>query len=234
MSRTLLVVPTAADVGLVGTCLGVVRALDRRGVNVGFVKPVAQPRADGGADRSTELIAATTTLWPPQPLSTAQLEHQLGASRLEAALEDIVAICQPVRDRCDVIVVEGLSPGPTRLYASALNQAVAQALDADVLLVARWPGPAAALAETLTIAAGGYWSGEQPRVVGCVVNGLPAQDPRFAAELGGALRQDGLNLIATLPYRPELTWLRVRDLVRELAPKVLNDGDLTRRIRDVA
>ena len=44
MARTLLVVPSAAGAGLARTCLGVVRALDRRGVNVGFVKPVAQPR----------------------------------------------------------------------------------------------------------------------------------------------------------------------------------------------
>ena len=71
MARTLLVVPTAAGVGLARTCLGVVRALDRRGVNVGFVKPVAQPRADGGPDRSIALAAATTALRPPDPLSTA-------------------------------------------------------------------------------------------------------------------------------------------------------------------
>ena len=43
MSRTLLVVPTAAGASLARTCLGLVRALDRRAVNVAFVKPVAQP-----------------------------------------------------------------------------------------------------------------------------------------------------------------------------------------------
>jgi phosphate acetyltransferase len=37
-----------------------------------------------------------------------------------------------------------------------------------------------------------------------------------------------------VPYRPELTWLRVRDLVRELDPEILNEGDLSRRIKDVA
>ena len=37
-----------------------------------------------------------------------------------------------------------------------------------------------------------------------------------------------------MPHRPELTWLRVRDLVRELDPRVLNEGDLSRRIKDVA
>jgi len=37
-----------------------------------------------------------------------------------------------------------------------------------------------------------------------------------------------------VPHRPELTWPRVHDLVRELHPVVLHEGDLSRRIRDVA
>jgi phosphate acetyltransferase len=260
MARTLLVVPTAAGVGLARTCLGVVRALDRRGVNVAFVKPVAQPRPDGGPDRSIALAAATTAVRPPDPLSTAHLEQQLGSGGLDAVLEKIVAAWQPVHDRSDVVVVEGLSPGPAKLYASGLNQALAKAIDADVLLVGSWPaagaesgqnsadptaeaGPAPAagiverLAEALAITASGYWSGEHARVVGCVVNGVPADeadDPPAAAQLGDVLAQRGLRLIAAVPHRPELTWLRVRDLVRERRPRVLNEGDLSRRIKEVA
>ena len=90
------------------------------------------------------------------------------------------------------------------------------------------------LAEQLAIAAGGYGSGEQARVVGCVVHGLPATDSAPAAQLGEALARRGLRLIAGVPHRPELTWLRVLDLVRELDPRVLHEGDLSRRIKDVA
>jgi phosphate acetyltransferase len=260
MTRTLLVVPTAAGASLARTCLGVVRALDRRGVNVGFVKPVAQPRDDGGPDRSAALVRVTTALRPPEPLSTDQLERQLGSGGLDVVLEKAVAAWQPVHHHYDVVVVEGLSSGPAKLYASGLNQSLARALDADVLLAAAWPstdsagsgpngepsgehaaepgpdpavGTADSLAETLAITAAGYSSGELARVVGCVVNGVPAADTS-AAELGDALVQRGLSLIAAVPYRPELTWLRVRDLVRELHPRVLSEGDLSRRIKGVA
>lgn len=261
MVRSLLVVPTGAGVGLARTCLGLVRALDRRGVNVAFVKPVAQPRADGGPDRSAALVAAITSLRPPDPLSTAELEQQLAERGLHAALEKIIAALEPVHDRSDVVVVEALTPGPARLYAIEINQALAQALDADVLLVTSWPAPdarspdpgsraewahrtpepgldpiagtAGNLAETLAIAASGYWSGEHARVVGCVVNGVP-EDPSVAAQLGEILGGRGLRLIAAVPHRPELNWLRVGDLVRELDPKVLSEGDLSRRIKDVA
>src|SRR3984893_6051981 len=143
MSRTLLVVPTAAGSSLARTCLGLVRALDRRGVNLASVKPVAQPRADGGPDRSIALAMATTALRPPDPLSTAHLEQQLGAGGLDAVLEKIVASWQPVHDRSDVGVVDGLTPAAAKLYASGLNQALAKALDADVLLVASWPAASA-------------------------------------------------------------------------------------------
>jgi phosphate acetyltransferase len=255
MTRTLLVVPSAAGAGLARTCLGLVRALDRRGVNVAFVKPVAQPRPDGGPDRSIALAVATSALRPPDPLSTAHLEQQLGSGGLDAVLEKIVAAWQPVYDRSDVVVVEGLSQDQAKLYAGGLNQALAKAVDADVLLVASWPpaglvsgedradgaaelgsaGDAVKhLAESLAITASGYWSGEHARVIGCVVNGVPARDPSSAAQLGETLTQHGLRLIAAVPHRPELTWLRVGDLVRELGPRVLSEGDLSRRIKEVA
>jgi phosphate acetyltransferase len=257
MARSLLVVPTGAGAGLARTCLGLVRALDRQGVNVGFVKPVAQPRPDGGPDRSAALVAAITSLRPPDPVSTAQLEQQLGSGGLDVVLEKAVAIWQPVHDQYDVVVVEGLTPGPAKLYASGLNQALARALDADVLLVAGWPAadaggggyraertaepgldPAAGsvegVAEMLAITTSGYRSGEHARVVGCVVNGVPADDPSPASRLREVLAERGLGLTAAVPHRPELTWLRVRDLVRELNPRVLSEGDLSRRIKEVA
>ena len=256
MTRTLLVVPSAADAGLARTSLGLVRALDRRGVNVAYVKPVAQPRHDGSPDRSAALLAAISALRPPQPLSTAELEQQLGEGGVDAVLERTVAAWQPVYERSDVVIVEGLSPGPAWLYASELNQALARALDADVVVVGRWPAADAGrqdgagraaepglnlpkgmvedLAETLAITASRYLSGERARVVGCVIRSLPVTGPSVAAQLGEALTRHGLRLLAAVPHRPELAWLRVRDLVRELDPQILYEGDQSRRIKDVA
>jgi phosphate acetyltransferase len=234
MARSLLVAPVADHSALARTCLGLLRALDRQGVKVAFVKPVAQPSADGGPDRTAELVAAVTALRPPEPLSTALLEQQLGDGELEVVLEKIVATWEPVYDGSDVVVVQGLSPAPSRLYASSLNQALARALDADVVLAGYWPadGDAEGLAEQFAIAASGYVAGEQARVVGCVIHGVPAADA--GAGLRVALDGWQLPVVAMVPYRPELTWPRVRDLVRHLHPRILHEGDMSRRIRDVA
>ena len=256
MAQSLLVAPAAENVNLARTCLGLLRALDRRGVNVAFVKPVAQPRADGGPDRSAALVTAVTASRPPEPMTTAELEQQLGEGELDVVLDKIVAAWAPIYERSDVVVVEGLRAGPSALYASSLNQALARALDADVLLADVWPadGDAERLAEQLAIAAGGYVSGEQARVVGCVVHGLPGADAaaaggpgKFGTAAGGpgkfgtaaaglraALAKRKLRLIAGVPHRLELTWPRVRDLFRELHPEILHEGNLSRRIKDVA
>jgi phosphate acetyltransferase len=255
MARSLLVVPAASGAGLTETCLGIVRALDRRGVHVAFVNAVAEPRSDGGPDRSGGLVAAMTALRPPEPFALPDLEQQLGEGGTNVVLEKIVAAWEPVFDSCDVVVVEALGQGPARPYAAEFNQALARALDADVVLTARWPPDLAArytagqpagagpdragaaaenVADTLAITARGYLSGETARVVGCVVHDLPARDAPAAPRLAAALRSRGLRLLAGVPYRRELTWPRVADLVRSLQPRVLSEGDLSRRIKDIA
>ena len=64
MAQSLLVVPAGEDARLARTCLGLLRALDRRGIKVAFVKPVAQPRADGSPDRSAALVARSARCGP--------------------------------------------------------------------------------------------------------------------------------------------------------------------------
>jgi phosphate acetyltransferase len=256
MARTLLVVPSAAGVGVARTSIAVLRALDRRGVRTGYVKPVAQPRPDGGPDRSKALVTVATALHPPDPLSSETIEHQLGEGGLDAVLEEIVAVWRPVQDDADVVVVEGLSPWPTKVYISELNEALGAALDADVLLVGRWPtsnernddwaGPAAEgiadgpladaerLADLLAVTATGYRNDEHERVIGCVVHGVPATEPRAPTQLREALISRGLRPIGAALHRPELTYLRVLDLVHELKPRIINKGELSRRIKSVA
>jgi len=95
-------------------------------------------------------------------------------------LEKIVAVWEPVYERSDVVIVEGLSPGPAWLYASELNQALARALDADVVVVGRWPAAEAGRPDRA-----GQGAGTGP--------GLP---PRTVEELTQAASATGLSILA--------------------------------------
>jgi phosphate acetyltransferase len=257
MPRTILVVPTGRGVGLTSISLGLVRALDRQGVRVGFIKPVAQPTTDDPGDHaaqrdhSTALVRSTTTLEPPEPVPAERVKEELStAGDFDIVLEEVVAAWQPVQAGAEVVVAEGLSPLPAHMhYTTLLNQALARTLDADVLVVSSWLGDDGSpesieraidqLVESIAIAAGGYTSGERARVAGCVVNRVPCDPPDgdgldLPRRLAEAIERRGLRLVAIVPEQPELTWPRMADVVGALGARVLRSGDLSRRIKDIA
>jgi phosphate acetyltransferase len=234
MTRTLLVVPTGHGVGLTATCLGLVEALQQHGVNVGFYKPLGQPSMAGRRDHSTALVRLMTTLRPPEPIPAEEVERRLSESAIEQLLEDVVAAGEAVIGQYDVVVVEGLVPGSGLVYSGQLNLALAKGLDADVLLVG---APADAdighLAETMGIAARNYRAGEHDRVVGAIVNRVPDTSPPAVELLRTALAKQGVNLVGAVPFREDLNWPRLRDIVAALDVQVLNAGDQDRRVKDV-
>jgi phosphate acetyltransferase len=239
VSRTVLVVPTGHGVGLTATCLGLVHALESQGVDVGFYKPLGQPRGRGaGTDRSTALVRLTSRLNPPDPIAPSRVERALSRDELDGLMEDVVAAAEPVIAAHDVVVVEGLVPASGLVYAGRANVALAKALDADVLLVGApadgdYPLDGEHLAESMAIAGRTYQAGEHDRVVGAVVNRLPDVDPGTVDKLRAALAARRLGLVGAIPFRVELTWARVRDVVDGLDATVLNAGETDRRVKEI-
>ena len=224
MTRTLLVVPTGRRVGLSSTCLGLVSALDRAGVEVGYLKPIAQPGRTGD-DRSTALVRLLTRLEPPGTVAPGRAAELLSAGRQDELMEEIVALAEPLAG-CDVVVVEGLVPSTEHVWSVRVNAALAAALDADVVLVA--DGEATApdeLAAAAAIAAAPYRGSD---LAGCVVS----RATRPATEFAAALSDRGIRSAGVVPHRPELTWPRVADIARELDARTLVPGDTTRRISE--
>lgn len=56
MSRTIMLIPTSAGVGLTSVSMGVLRAMERKGVKVSFYKPICQPRSGGDQPDLTSTI----------------------------------------------------------------------------------------------------------------------------------------------------------------------------------
>ena len=231
MKHTLLLVPTGHGVGLTSASLALVRALDRQGVSVGFCKPIGQQRAgDEGPERSTTLVSLASALQPPEPLPLARVEELLVTGDEQRLMEEVVARCESVLGTADVVIVEGLVPSTAQTYSTRLNQALARTLDAEVILVGRPAGAAPVdLAETMAIAGRLYGEGESARVVGGILNRLIGDPAPWQAALTAA----GVRTVGAFPELPELGWLRVADLQRQLSLVVLNAGEIGRRIRRV-
>ncbi len=249
MPRTLLVAPAGRQVGLTTVCLGLVRALDREGVRVAFVKPIAER----GEDRSTALVKLGARLDPPEPISREEADGLLAAGDDQTLMEKVVALCARAAEGADVLVVEGMAPEPGMVHSTRIDALMLRALDAELVLVASPRGEKPAeLAHAVAIAAHGYGALGGGKTVSCILNRVtasatPARNGAQAAvaretsgseeDLGAAeitafaaaLKAEKLRPVAIVPSRWELAAPRVKDLAAALGARVLNAGELDRR-----
>ena len=257
MPHTVLVAPASSGVGLTTFCLGLVRALDRQGVRVGFAKPIASH----GKNAATALMRLGARIDPPEPLARSTVEQLLAAGDDGTLMEHVVALCNRASAGCDVLVVVGMAAESGMLYSTRVNALMMKALDAELVLVGSPSehSPAQA-AEAIAIAARGYGPLLEGQPVSCVLNRVclgPARGA-FEEELSGALagecgecrgallsgadasayrtalEAEGLRAIAIVPCHRDLGAPRVKDVARALGARVTREGDAAqRRVRDV-
>src|SRR5512142_326809 len=259
MPTTLLVAPAGRHVGLTTACLGIVRALDRQGLRVAFVKPIA----GRGEAHSVELVQLGAHLSPPAPITRQVAEELLAHGDDQTLMEQVVDIAGRAAGGADVLVAEGMVPEPGMVYSTRVNALMLRALDAELVLVAspRDQSPAE-VAGAVAIAARGYGALAEGRTVGCILNRVcNGPVPASNAELAGlgptwgpcggcpgmnvteqdleahrqALAAEGIRPLATIPCNTDLAAPRTSDVAAELGARRLAGGDgQDRRVRDVA
>lgn len=256
MARTILVVPTGQRVGLTSVCTGLVRALERGGTRVGFVKPLAQVLPSLEADHSTELVRALTELEPPPPIPGGRAGQLLSEGQDQTLMEEIVARVSPVQQASDVVILEGLVPDRSLVYSTRVNRLMAEALDADLLLVAASRDrDLRELVEDFEIVARGYEE-EGVKVEGCILNKFPTDNGADRTDeesldtmslAGPAVHQPdddtllertrqrlaeanfGYRLVGVIPHDPRLSAPRVSDVAEGMRAQVLREGQMTTR-----
>lgn len=237
--HTFFIAPTGFGVGLTSISLGLVRALQRAGLKVGFYKPIAQPHpGDLGPERSSELIARTHGLQPPQPLPLAQVERMLGDGQLDELLEEIVSHHQQAAAGMDVLIVEGMVPTRQASYAARVNVHLARSLDAEVILVSapdnEREDSLTELSDRIEIQAQLYGGPRDPKMLGVILNKVrhPEGVDAFRTQLdrlSSVLHSEDFRLLGCIPWQDELNAPRTRDVADLLGARVLNAGDYEQR-----
>ncbi|MCW1247206.1 phosphate acetyltransferase [Pseudomonas sp. SAICEU22] len=239
--QTFFIAPTDFGVGLTSISLGLVRTLERAGLKVGFFKPIAQPHpGDTGPERSTELVARTHGLKPPQPLGLAHVERMLGDGQLDELLEEIITLYQQAAIGKDVLVVEGMVPTRSASYAARVNLHLAKSLDAEVILVSAPENEVLTeLSGRVELQAQLFGGPKDPKVLGVILNKVRTDESMeaFTARLkehSPLLRSGDFRLLGCIPFRPELNAPRTRDVADLMGAQVLNAGDYeTRRMSNI-
>ncbi|MEI9935780.1 MAG: phosphate acetyltransferase [Pseudomonadota bacterium] len=243
MPHTFYLVPSGGGVGLTSLALGLVRALDNRGVRVAFFKPIAQPALhDTGPERSTHFIRHTSALTPTAPLALEEASRLLLARRTDELFEHVLRDFHASAGDADVVVVEGLANTYDALGEGSLNRELVRTLSAEVILVGSLGAtPLGEFESQLEFAASQYGGFGPGRVIGCFVNRVPARDLRLRASPHGEfepgrlrLSRPDFNVIGAIPDNPELAACRTIDIARQLDADVVHQGEImTRRAKKI-
>ncbi|MGE7368647.1 phosphate acetyltransferase [Neorhizobium sp. NPDC001467] len=242
-ARVIFLAPLAQDVGLTSVALGFVRALQRDGLKVGFVKPIAQPTVSDHpgsvasmAETSSHFARTLCLTDAPEPIAFAYAEDLLRNGELDLLLEEVATLTEAVRADHDVVVVEGLVPLADLQIAQRLNVEIARSLGADVVPVVNGTdNDAKRLTDAVTLARRQYMREASRHFAGLLVNKLPEAGSRPAlAEALAAAGMGTCDIIGAIPYQPGLNAPRLSDLVSSLDLEVIQGGDLDAvRVRDI-
>ncbi|MGO4999322.1 phosphate acetyltransferase [Oceanisphaera sp. W20_SRM_FM3] len=260
MARTVMLIPVSGGVGATSVSLGMVRAMERNGVNVTFFKPVSQPRTRSTVqDHSTAVVANGSNLVLPEPFALSYAESMISKGNLDVLLEEIVARVENhvAEVGAEVIVVEGLIPTDKQPFANRINYDVAKALDADMVLIAQPSNDSSQeLKERIELACSSFGGMTNKRIVGCIINkvGAPMDDQgntrpdlsemfnpnqkieKYSPNLE-VLQVFGkmpLRILGCVPWNTQMVAPRAVDLARHLNATILNEGKLnTRRLKSV-
>ena len=242
--HTLFLAPSGSGVGLTTVALGLVRALDFRGVRVAFFKPIGQTfNGDSGPERSTHFVRSTTQLRPADPIPQHEAARLLSAGDEEQLMELVVARYHESCRDADIVVVEGMVHTQEWPTAANINAALAQTLSAHVVLTGSLRGDAetdlANFESRMELSIREFGGLKGSHILGCVINHTPESMGSTLEEIRAAVRnrcplfdRAGFPIIGAVPENSDLAAPRTVDIARHLQAKIIHEGELaTRRVR---
>ena len=219
--QTFFITPTRREVGLTSVALGVVRSLQRLGIKVGFVKPVAQDET--GAGRSTLFARDICQIESPQPLPMSEVVPRVAGAQVDELLEDILSLCMSAAKGADVLVVEGLHVDPAHSITSRLNLDIARSLQAEVVVIAD-ASVEDAIGEARVTAR--QFSNEGRNIAGVIFNKASENFDPQPVKLG-------LPIWGVVHFERNLLAPRMLDVAHHLGAEIVVEGEIaTRRVRE--
>ncbi|KJY83514.1 phosphate acetyltransferase [Vibrio galatheae] len=256
MSRTIMLIPASAGVGLTSVSMGVLRAMERKGVKVSFYKPISQPREGGDQpDLTSTIVGRNSDVKIGQPLAMSIAENLIGNDNMDELLETIVERYNQINKDADVTLIEGLVPTRKHPFANQVNAEIAATLGAEIVLVAT-PGTdnPAQLKERIEVACSNFGGTKNKNISGVIINKLNApvdEAGRTRPDLSeifddaDSAKQNEMKVmeifntspirvLGCVPWSIDLIATRAIDMAKHLNAEIINKGEInTRRIKSI-
>ncbi|WP_353539167.1 phosphate acetyltransferase [Colwellia sp. KU-HH00111] len=247
-----MLIPVGFGVGLTSVSLGLLHTCEQKGIKVGHFKPISQPSRNSIAKKD-KTIDAISLSQNSRCISLSYFEEKMAKGQSDVVLEEIVANFNEFNQDQDVVIIEGLIPTTRQPYAGRINRDVAQALCAEIVLVAA-PGndSTKTFEERLEVSAETYGGTKNKHLLGCIINKLNAPDQDefgllpYEEEINAdfdmapwknlaIFKNKEFDLLGAIQWDINLIAPRIMDISDYLEAKIINKGDMEhRRFRSVA
>ncbi|EEW10685.1 phosphate acetyltransferase [Vibrio mimicus] len=256
MSRTIMLIPISAGVGLTSVSMGLLRSMERKGVSVSFYKPIAQPRTGNDQpDLTSTVMSRNSDIKIGEPMSMSAAEALIGSEKMDVLLETVVERYNQINKNAEVTLIEGLVPTRKHPFANQVNAEIANTLGAEIVFVAT-PGTdnPTQLKERIEVACSNFGGTKNKSISGVIINKLNApvdeagrtrpdlseifDDADSAKQANLEVMQifntSPIRVLGCVPWSIDLIATRAIDMAKHLKAEVINQGDInTRRIKSI-
>ncbi|EEY38929.1 phosphate acetyltransferase [Vibrio mimicus] len=256
MSRTIMLIPISAGVGLTSVSMGLLRSMERKGVSVSFYKPIAQPRTGNDQpDLTSTVMSRNSDIKIGEPMSMSAAEALIGSEKMDVLLETVVERYNQINKDAEVTLIEGLVPTRKHPFANQVNAEIANTLGAEIVFVAT-PGTdnPTQLKERIEVACSNFGGTKNKSISGVIINKLNApvdeagrtrpdlseifDDADSAKQANLEVMQifntSPIRVLGCVPWSIDLIATRAIDMAKHLKAEVVNQGEInTRRIKSI-
>ncbi|NLC57816.1 MAG: AAA family ATPase [Armatimonadetes bacterium] len=223
---------TQQNDGKTTVSLGLIAALQNRGLRVGFIKPVGQRylEVDGQKlDEDAVLVADAAGLegelaaMSPVAVESRFTREYIDHPTPNDLLQRIHTAFERAAYEKDFIVVEGTGHAGVGSCFDLSNAHVAQELQCGVILVSGG-GIGRPIDEIMLNRA--LFAAHEVPILGAIINrALPEKLEMIRDYVQRGLARLGIPLLGVIPLRPRLSSPTVRQVLEELRGELLNGGD---------
>jgi BioD-like phosphotransacetylase family protein len=203
--------------GKTALCAGIGKQLQKKGKKVGYLKPVASIEAD--ADKDAEFLKRSLKLKEPvEVLSSLRLSRQdiVAETKSGSLGSNVKEAFDSTSSGKDVVLLEGLSGLDTDTDIAESSYQIAEAIDAQVVMVITHTWELA----LDKVAASAKKFGE--RLLGVVINKVPGNNlEQIKSEMSEKLARHQLKLLGVLPEDRILLGVTVSEIAENLQATVL-------------
>ncbi|MFQ6133572.1 MAG: phosphotransacetylase family protein [Armatimonadota bacterium] len=229
MAKAIYVAATGQHSGKTIFSLGLLSSLNKRGYQVGFMKPVGQRTVRVGetvVDEDAALVdevfdaPADVAATSPVTVGSGFTADYLDGGTVEPLIEKIQEAYAQVSAGRDVVVVEGTGHAGVGSVFDLSNATVARLLGAQAVVITG--GGIGKPIDEFTVNKA-LFDQNGVRVLGAVANKvLPEKLPKVRDYLQRGLAARGLALFGAIPHRDLLTEISVRQVVEEIGATVVS------------